>query len=366
MVHKILTQLRAGLRQSPAEVRRYIGSAHNSTRLGTRQAIGTGMQRGIVLFTAIVLLVSATACGQRSGAQIQGPSGKPQAASQNEQATPTSKAASKVDRKLEKPDWETFLLLGLDQRGKETPRSDTMIIVNWDKANNIVNVLSVPRDLWVNIPGYGYYKLGSAYTLGSGSDGPGGPQLAQKTLELNLGIDIDHYAAVSLQSFRKIVNRLGGVWVDVPTPLVDNAYPTDNYKYQRIYIPTGLQHMDGAEALEYARSRHESSDFGRSQRQEQVLMAIREQVTSKSSVTKIPSLIKELHGDVKTDLSVPNIIKLAPAATDIHTNDIHSNTLDYNYLVPAQSSNGQSILLPPNNNWQKLRSQIKSMLENED
>lgn len=320
-----------------------------------KHTIREGVERALSII-AVMLIAFTVACGHITHASTHSPA--------HQQSGAQTKDSSHSEQH-NTPDWESFLLLGLDQRGHETPRSDTMIVVNWDKVNNVVNVVSVPRDLWVNIPGYGWYKLGSAYSLGEGPNGPGGAQLVEKTLESNLGITIDHYAAVSLESFRSVVNHLGGIWVDVPYPLVDNEYPTDNYQYQRIFIQTGLQHMDGATALQYARSRHEDSDFGRSARQEEVLMAIRSQVANTSSVAKIPSLIGDLRKYVKTDLSTPEMVKLAPSGMKVNRESIHMYTMDYNVLMNGQSNDGQSILVPQNYDWAKFRRTVRGMLTRE-
>ncbi len=311
--------------------------------------------RALALLLALGVLVSA--CARSPEARV------PEAHAKT--ARGQARHVTPAPREHTRPDWQTFLLLGLDQRGKETPRSDTIIVVNWDRANDVANVLSVPRDLWVQVPGYGWYKLGQTYSLGAGQGGPGGPQLVERTLKENLGIEVDDYAAVSLESFRSIVNRIGGVWVDVPYPLMDNEYPTDDYKYKRIYFGTGLQHMDGEEALEYARSRHEDGDFGRSRRQQQVLIAIRNQLTSITSVPEIPGLIKELRRDVQTDMSTQDMVRLAPAAMGLEMRDIHTHSLDYNNLEASTSSDGQSILVPIGGNWVRLRAQIRQMLESE-
>lgn len=261
------------------------------------------------------------------------------------------------------PEWQTFLLLGLDQRSLETPRSDTVIVVNWDRANDRANVLSLPRDLWVEIPGYGWDKLGSAYTLGSGSDGPGGAALVKDTLKANLGIEITHYAAVTLEGFQSAVDKVGGVWIDVPFPLLDNEFPAEDYKYRRLYVPPGLQRMDGAGALAYARSRHADGDFGRSERQQQVLQALRERIITIHSAPKLPGLVRDLSQHVQTDLSIPETIGMAPDALNLKSENIRTESVDFRFLAPAQTGSGMSILEPVDGDWQRLRRQVKQRLE---
>lgn len=264
---------------------------------------------------------------------------------------------------LAPPDWHTYLLLGLDQRDDEPPRSDTVMLVNWDKANNRANVLSLPRDLWVDVPGYGKEKLSSAYALGEGANGPGGAALIKRTLKENLGLEIEGHAAVTLEGFESIVDRLGGVWLDVPFPLADDEYPNKEGGYERLYIEAGLQHMDGERALKYARSRHADGDFGRVQRQQQVLTALRERVTRFGSATKIPGLISELRSQVETDLSTPELLKLAPAALRLHGDGIRGASVGYDLLEPTTTGSGVSILIPHGNNWTRLRKEVRRMLE---
>lgn len=274
----------------------------------------------------------------------------------------TTRTAESGQPHRHRPDWQTFVLLGLDQRTRETPRSDTIIVVSWDKANGKANVLSLPRDLWVQVPGFGWNKLSSAYTLGAGSDGPGGAELVRRTLRANLGIAAGHQAAVSLQGFTSIVDRLGGVWVDVPAPLVDNEYPDQRDAYRRVYIPAGLQFMDGATALQYVRSRHADSDFGRSQRQQQVLSAIRDRVTTLDQASHIPRMVQQLQKDVETDLSTAEMLRLAPAAMRMKMAGVNTESLDMRFLEPTQTGSGMSILGPKGGDWRRLRAKVATIL----
>ncbi|MDQ3855622.1 MAG: LCP family protein [Chloroflexota bacterium] len=259
--------------------------------------------------------------------------------------------------------WQTYMLLGLDQRADEAPRSDTIIIVNWDRSSRRANVLSLPRDLWVQIPGYGWDKLSTAYTLGVGSDGPGGPELVKRTLKANLGIEVDHYGAVTLQGFERIIDRVGGVWLDVRAPLLDNEFPGGNGSYRRLFIAPGLQRMDGGMALAYARSRHADSDFGRARRQQEVLSAIRDRVVKLHSPSSLPGLLGDLRREVKTDISTVDALKLAPDALRLNMGDMRTRTLDLSSLQATQTGSGLSILAPKSGDWQALRQTVRRALE---
>ncbi len=221
-----------------------------------------------------------------------------------------------------------ILLLGVDDRGDTTapPRSDTMIIVSIDPSSKTVGMVSIPRDLLVTIPGYGDDKINAAYPYGSQADITG-PGLAEATVEYNFHIKIDYYAEVDFTGFQKIVDTLGGVTLDVATPLKDDEYPGALNNYTRVLFHTGVQHMDGKSALQYARTRHDDNDFARGNRQQQVLRALRAQGTQLGLITKAPTLIGELGDTVRTDLSLTQTLSLAKLGTQIDSSNIHSYSL---------------------------------------
>lgn len=175
------------------------------------------------------------------------------------------------------------MLLGVDTRADpdEGARSDTLIVASINPAQGWVSMLSIPRDTMTQVPGRGESKINTAYSYGHANavalygEGTapeaGGGALAAETVEGFLGIEIDYIAQIDFRGFERVINTLGGITVDVEQPLLDATYPTEDYGVERIYIPAGLQVMDGATALRYARSRHASSDFDRSRRQQQVL-----------------------------------------------------------------------------------------------
>ncbi len=221
-----------------------------------------------------------------------------------------------------------ILLLGVDDRGDTTapPRSDTMIIVSIDPSSKTVGMVSIPRDLLVTIPGYGDDKINAAYPYGSQADITG-PGLAEATVQYNFHIKIDYYAEVDFTGFQKIVDTLGGVTLDVPTPLKDDEYPGAFNNYTRVLFHTGVQHMDGESALQYARTRHDDNDFARGNRQQEVLRALRAQGTQLGLITKAPALIGELGDTVRTDLSLTQTLSLAKLGTQIDSSNIHSYSL---------------------------------------
>lgn len=268
------------------------------------------------------------------------------------------------------PDWSkkepvNILLLGLDYRPQEEDtRADTQIIVHIDPAANTVSMLSIPRDLWVQVPGYGESRINAAFQQGDhdnrvrpGSVPGGGPGLSMSTIEANFGISIDYFAQVDFTGFEKVVDSMGGLTLDVPRPLADNSYPLSatSYGETRIYIPAGLQHMDGHTALEYARSRHADNDLGRNSRQQQVLLALRQQGMNLNIISKLGSLADQLSGAVRTDLNFVQLGSLAQLAKNIDQESITTCQFDETMAHQAVLPSGAEVLLPT---WTVIRPKI--------
>ena len=268
--------------------------------------------------------------------------------------------------KVTYPEWGkepvNILLIGLDYRpGEEDTRADTQIVIHIDPVSKSAAMVSIPRDLWVPIPGYGEGRINTTYQTGerdAKSDDPqipgGGPGLAKATIEDNFDIPIHYYAQVNFSGFEEIIDTLGGVNIDVPRPLVDNQFPLGNYGVTRIYIPAGLQHMDGRTALAYARSRHTDSDLGRNARQQQVLLAIRRQGMNLDLLPKLNDLAGELSDAVRTDLSVSQVGSLLMLAQDIGPDAIQTVQIDASMV--SQTYIGDADVLVPN--WEIIRPMI--------
>jgi LCP family protein required for cell wall assembly len=224
-----------------------------------------------------------------------------------------------------------ILLLGVDRRVGEVdpPRSDTMIIMRIDPVAKRVDMVSIPRDLLVDIPGFYATKVNAAYPLGElAEDIPGGgPTLAAQTIEYNFGIAIDYFAEVDIAGMERVVDILGGVIVDVPVIVKDDQYPTDDYGYTRVYFTPGLQRMDGRTAVQYSRTRHDDGDFARQDRQHEVLRAMRQQAEATGVIGRLPQLISEAGDSIRTDLSFTQVLSLARLGQDIDEEDVYSHTL---------------------------------------
>lgn len=262
------------------------------------------------------------------------------------------------------PNWDkkervNVLLLGLDTREENNTRSDTMIIVSIDPANKTVGMMSIPRDLWVSIPGFGENRINAAYQLGLTNDVPGGgPGLAVATVEQNLELPIHYFAQIDFAGFQRVVDALDGITVDVPRPLLDNEYPAENFSFMRIYIPAGLQHMDGRTALQYVRSRHADSDLSRNQRQQAVLVAIKQKGLQIGILSRLNNVLTQLQGAIKTDLSISQAGSLAQLAQQIPAANIHSYAIDAN-MTSQQQVNGQDVLIP---DWAQIHAAVRQMV----
>jgi LCP family protein required for cell wall assembly len=201
------------------------------------------------------------------------------------------------------PSAMNLLVLGSDMReGEEgwSSRSDTIMLVHIDPDQDYLSILSFPRDLRVDVPGYGFNKLNYSFAVG-------GPGLTVKTLEQLTGVDINHYLEVGFDAFRDITDSLGGVYVDV-----DQRYYNDNPNFELIKLAPGYQLLNGDDALDYVRYRHDLNlDFGRMERQQTFLTAMREQAMGWDLPLKLPGLVSALFSNVTTDLGANDIIELA-------------------------------------------------------
>jgi LCP family protein required for cell wall assembly len=235
-----------------------------------------------------------------------------------------------------------ILLIGSDQRPKDsTYNTDTMIVVSVDPQTKQVAMFSLPRDT-VDVPvpsGPAQSVFGTVYRGKINSwltanrnrsdlwPGPASQRgfTALKSILGNLyGLDIRYYVEVNFGGFRKVVDSIGGVSINVQVPVVDDNYPGDDGHKQRIYIPAGYQHMTGAEALIYARSRHGSNDFDRGARQQRVLISIREQSDPAALIPRLDDLIGALKTAVHTDIPVGILPQLLDLASGVDTRNIRS------------------------------------------
>ena len=256
-----------------------------------------------------------------------------------------------------------ILLLGSDRRPQSSSfRTDVLIVVSIHPKKGVVAMLSIPRDLYVYLPGYSMQRINTAFSLGETIGYPGGgPALLADTIRYNLGIPIDHFARVEMDGFSRIVDTLGGVDVNVTCSYRDwrlkepylDANVVQNW---RLYTASaGVVHMDGDLALWYARSRRLSSDFDRSRRQQEVLRAIYRQVLSLHLIPQLPTLYSELSDALTTDIGLADLLSLAPLSARIGSADIRSRFIGRDevtsWRVPVS---GAQVLVPNPESLQAL------------
>ena len=277
-----------------------------------------------------------------------------------------------VERRLGQviPGWKgtervNLLLLGVDERPQENgmARTDTMMVLTLDPTTLQAGVLSIPRDLWVPIPGYNQGRINTAHRLGELYNYPGGgPALARETVEYNLGIPIQYYVRLNFQGFVDLIDLIGGIDVYVAEPINDPLYPDNNYGYDPLYIPAGQQHFDGAMALKYARTRHDSNDFERARRQQQVLLAVLERVSSLNLLPQLAPRLGELYTlmdqSVSTDLTLDEVLALAGLAIKVDRSQIRFAVIDStcteNYITPE----GAQVLIPLRDRIREVRDYV--------
>lgn len=231
-----------------------------------------------------------------------------------------------------------ILLLGADARpGEDISRTDAIVLIRLDTRTDHVSMLSFPRDLWVPIPGYGKGRINSAYTIGERKIGPGyGPALIKQTVSQLLDVPVQHFVLINFDGFKTLIDELDGISIDVPKAIDDPAYPTDDYRTIKVHFDAGRQMMDSERALIYARTRHADSDFGRNQRQQQVLMAIFDRVREQGLLTQLTNLDQytaTLRDSVRTDLSRRQMLSLAGFGTRLAPENIHGYAITPNMLV---------------------------------
>ncbi len=247
-----------------------------------------------------------------------------------------------------------LLLLGRDtDRTSLSYRTDVMIVVSINKAANSVTLLTIPRDLYVYIPGWTMNRINTAAVHGDSTGYPGGGvALLEQTILYNLGIPIQGWARIDFQGFKSVVDIVGGV--DVPVtcamqdwrlkdPTLDQQNP-DNW--QLYTVTPGMQHMDGDLALWYARSRERSSDYDRSRRQHQVLRALFEQALNLQLITKVPQLYAQYVQIVDTDISLGDLLQFVPMAANLQNARIKSRFIGRAQVTSWVTPEGADVLLP--------------------
>ena len=264
-----------------------------------------------------------------------------------------------------------ILLMGSDDDNKynfPALLTQVMMVVHIDPIHNSVYMVSIPRDSWVYVPENGaMHKIDQAFFLGATQNDSfdNGVRLARLTIERDYGITIDRYAWVGLSGFASVIDTLGGVDVDVTHTILDDNYPDDTqgnknnpYALKRLYIAPGPQHMNGEQALDYVRSRHADlvGDIGRTERQQEVLTALKKKLNMTNVISNLTQIIGDLKGKVYTDLSEQEMIAFANFGRTLSSSAIQRITLgpgrgsldygDYATLYDPSAGAEQDVVIP--------------------
>ena len=248
----------------------------------------------------------------------------------------------------------TMILAGLDRRPGETGmayRTDTMMLVSIDPETKGIGILSIPRDLYVQVPGYTeLQRINTPMVFGESRQPGYGPTLLMQTVQLNLGIRVHDFVAVDFQAFIDIVDLIGGIDVTIDYTISDNQYPNMNYGYDPFYLAAGTHHLNGYDALRFARTRHGSSDIQRAERQQQAVFAIRDRILNLDMIPQLliqsPALWSTMSDNVYTGLSLEQVIQLGLYAKDIDLDSIKTGVIDFSYLQSYTTESGASVLIP--------------------
>ncbi len=265
----------------------------------------------------------------------------------------------------------TLLVVGLDARDleakAEASRSDTMMLLTLDPLSKTAGMLSVPRDMWVNVPPpvNKYAKINQAYYFGELLKLPGGgPAMAVKTVQSFLGVPIQFYAQIDFQAFEKFIDTIGGINVTVEQEMdIDPLGRTADGKSNTIHLVPGRVHLDGPAALAFARARHiTGDDFSRAKNQQEVIMGIRQKILRLNMlptlVAKAPEIYQELSSGIHTNLTLDQVIKLSMFAINIQLDQIKKGVLGPNEADFAKSADGLDILIPKPDKIRIVRDEV--------
>jgi LCP family protein required for cell wall assembly len=272
------------------------------------------------------------------------------------------------------PAWDgasrvTILIIGLDYRdwvaNEGPPRSDSLILLTVDPVAKTAGILSIPRDMWVNIPGFGYSRINTAYSLGEGSKLPGGgPELARKTVEQFIGVPIQYYAQIDFNVFVEFINLIGGIDVDNQEDL--RLDPVGTGKDKIILTCCGMRHLNGKTALAYSRYRKgEGGDVARAERQQKVILGIRDKILDPQNfpvlLGQASQFYEQFSAGIRTNLPFETALQLGVLAREIPVENIKRGVIDYTMVsldTVVLGGQNASIVKPLRDKIRVLRDEI--------
>jgi LCP family protein required for cell wall assembly len=245
------------------------------------------------------------------------------------------------------PGQTKVLVLGLDYTppGSDVGRSDTIILTTFDPIAPRVSLLSVPRDLWVSIPGVGENRINTAHFFGEAQQTGYGPDAAIQTIQHNFGVKMDYYVRIHFEGFKEVVNALGGVDIDLPEPMAG--------------YPAGRHHLTGNKALAFARSRMGSDDFFRMEQGQLLVKAILQQMFSLKKLPRLPGVLTAVSRAIDTNLPTWQLPRLGFALLRTGVDGIDNRTISREMVTPYITDQGANILLP---DWGKINPLVAELL----
>lgn len=242
---------------------------------------------------------------------------------------------------------DNYLILGTDRRaGTSDWRTDTIMIVGLDRAGGRAAVFSVPRDLYVEIPNYGYGRINQADFLGERNPSlhGGGPQLVAQIISKTLGIQTNHWVRFQMDGFTRVVDAVGGVTVHLDCPFYEPIFNLTSQSWEFFTLPAGDNQLDGESAYWFVRLRLRESDIGRSARQRQFLWALRDKMLSAKLITRFPELWGAFQDSFSTDLSLVQLIELTSFGVSLNADNVHAGGLTLADLQNYRTEQGAAVL----------------------
>ena len=268
---------------------------------------------------------------------------------------PTDAAAQDGPVAYNDPRRVSVLLLGIDQRAGETGPfvTDTIMLLMLDPVGDVGAMLSIPRDLWVEYPGMGTWgRINGANIVGDEINYPGGggPAYATKAVEKALGIaEIDYYVVINFEVFNTVIDAVGPIEVCPTTEIHDTEYPDGSYGYITVHFDPVCQELDAERLLQYARTRHGDSDIARSERQQEVILAVREKVLSAGGVLALlpeaTHIWESMQANITTTLSFEEMVSLALKAQDVPSENIRQGQISFAEVEISSQPDGD-VLVP--------------------
>jgi LCP family protein required for cell wall assembly len=230
-----------------------------------------------------------------------------------------------------------ILILGVDSRPGEgfVARTDSILLLGLDPAHLRTSILSIPRDLFIEVPGFGQQRINTVNVLGE-QQGPGrGVDLLIDSLEQGFGIRMDRYARLQFSGFVELINAVDGVTIDVERTIVDDLFPMADGGVMTVRFDSGIQHLDGERALMYARTRHADDDYQRANRQQQVMSALKAKM---ANPLYWPAVINVLNRSLDTDLTIIDLALMAPPVI-LNIGRYDRLVIDRDYIVGTGDGN---------------------------